>query len=645
MGCVQARSLEASSQVNGYASSPEKPAVGAGGGEAAKAGGGGGEGVHVVSLMSSTLGSLHVDYGDLDRAEEDAAAAAAAAAAEDDPVEAEIAAMKSQHLDPSQKWTGDSIDLSELESEGGAGGAPGSRQSIARARLHGAGLVEDGDDLGAWPEGDTTEEEEAAIDVGELMAGLDEEDDLVEGDRNAEVATGESSLAVKPLEGDAAEHVNLDACDHDDDDDESGSSKEAYLHRESIAAGFSGRPFRPPPILRIPSLVKEEVAADGGRGTALADKQLPGHPAELDRAPLASVADAGASPKPPADSNGVVDGASPEPGSPIFDLAVLIDVEHPAPAGTPGRRQSLDSQSWTPQKSPVSSGGGGAGSRGRLSFDGRRQLSPIALASGHNPGAVGTPNGDAAPARLSLSPDGSLFDPDLLASMEAAFHDSNKDNWHGAAAAGEPQPATIRAESKEAPAAAAHLLPPLQLPLSGEDAGHSALLAGFPAICPPRGMDGAVLYTTSLRGIFCTSSWPHTDEATAGGGSRARALLEALGVAVDERDVSLHLEYRDELRALLGPTVAPVPHLFVRGFHIGGAADIERLHEGQALVPLLQGLPQLEGKCMMCNGMRFVPCHACNGSRKLSDKGGAVLACSYCNENGLMRCPLCLPSP
>eukprot|EP00850_Spirogloea_muscicola_P019547 SM000193S05171 [mRNA] locus=s193:137475:140067:+ [translate_table: standard] len=586
MGCVQARSLEASSQVNGYASSPEKLAAGAGGGEAAKAGGGGGEGVHVVSLMSSTLGSLHVDYGDLDRAEEDATAAAAAAAAEDDPVEAEIAAMKSQHLDPSQKWTSDSIDLSELESEGGTGGAPGSRRSIARARLHGAGLVEDGDDLGAWPEGDTTEEEEAAIDIGELMAGLDEEDDLVEGDRDAEVAAGESSLTAKPSEGDAAQHVNVDGGDHDDDDDESGSSEEAHLHRESIAAGFSGRPFRPPPILRIPSLVKEEVAF----ATMLADKQHPGHPADLDRAPLASVVDAGASPKPPANSNGMVDGASPELGSPIFDLAVLIDVEHPTPAGTPGRRQSMDSQSWTPQKSPESSGGG-AGGRGRLSFDGRRQLSPIALARGHNPGAAGTPNGDAAPARLSLSPDGSLFDPDLLASMEAAFHDSNKDNWDGAAAAGEPQPVMVRPESKEAPAAGAHLLPPLQLP------------------------------------------------------TRARALLEALGVAVDERDVSLHLEYRDELRVLLGPTVGPVPHLFVRGFHIGGAADIERLHEGQALAPLLQGLPQLEGKCMMCNGMRFVPCHACNGSCKLSEKGGAVLACSYCNENGLMRCPLCLPSP
>eukprot|EP00850_Spirogloea_muscicola_P014318 SM000102S09176 [mRNA] locus=s102:45733:48372:- [translate_table: standard] len=643
MGCVQTRSLEASSQVNGYASSPEKPAAGAGSGEAAKAGGGG-EAVHVVSLMSSTLGSLQVDYGDLDRAEEDAAAAAAAAAAEDDPVEAEIAAMKSQHLGPSQKWTGDSIDLSELESEGGGGGAPGSRRSIARARLHGAGLVEDGYDLAAWPEGDTTEEEEAAIDIGELMAGLDEEDDLVEGDQDAEVVAVESSLAAKPVEGVAAAHVNVDATDHDDDDDESGSSEEAFLHRESVAAGFSGRPFRPPPILRIPSLVKEEVAADGGRGATLADKQHLGYPADLNRAPLASVADAGASPKPPADSNGLVVGASPEPGSPIFDLAVLIDVEHPTPAGTPGRRQSMDSQSWTPEKSPVSSGGG-AGGCGRLSFDGRRQLSPMALARGNNPGAAGTPNGDAAPARLSLSPDGSLFDPDLLASMEAAFHDSNKDNWHGAAAIGEPQPAMTRPEFKEAPAAAAHLLPPLQLPPSSDDAGHSALLAGFPAICPPCGMDGAVLYTTSLRGVHAHLHWPHTDKATAAGGSRARALLEALGVAVDERDVSLHLEYRDELRALLGPTVGPVPHLFVRGFHIGGAADIERLHEGQALAPLLQGLPRLEGKCMMCNGMRFVPCHACNGSRKLSEKGRAVLACSYCNENGLMRCPLCLPSP
>ncbi|GJN10242.1 hypothetical protein PR202_ga28320 [Eleusine coracana subsp. coracana] len=54
-------------------------------------------------------------------------------------------------------------------------------------------------------------------------------------------------------------------------------------------------------------------------------------------------------------------------------------------------------------------------------------------------------------------------------------------------------------------------------------------LLEFPARCPPGGERGAVLYTTTLRGVR------RTFEDCNG----VRALLECLGVAFQERDVSM----------------------------------------------------------------------------------------------------------
>lgn len=163
-------------------------------------------------------------------------------------------------------------------------------------------------------------------------------------------------------------------------------------------------------------------------------------------------------------------------------------------------------------------------------------------------------------------------------------------------------------------------------------------LLEFPVRCPPGGERGVVLYTTTLRGVR------RTFEDCNG----VRALLECLGAAFQERDVSMDRGLRDELWAVTGDKAVP-PRLFVRGRDLGGAAQVLALHEEGRLASLL--LPaaaaaaeqqRRRSKCDACGGLRFVVCGECDGSRKVFDGGhGAAARCRGCNENGLVMCPLC----
>ncbi|KAK3155287.1 hypothetical protein QOZ80_2BG0201240 [Eleusine coracana subsp. coracana] len=46
--------------------------------------------------------------------------------------------------------------------------------------------------------------------------------------------------------------------------------------------------------------------------------------------------------------------------------------------------------------------------------------------------------------------------------------------------------------------------------------------------------------------------------------------------------------------------------------------------------------------CSGCGGVRFVPCEECSGSCKVYlEEVGSFRRCPECNENGLVRCPLC----
>ncbi|KAK9289569.1 hypothetical protein L1049_007725 [Liquidambar formosana] len=160
-------------------------------------------------------------------------------------------------------------------------------------------------------------------------------------------------------------------------------------------------------------------------------------------------------------------------------------------------------------------------------------------------------------------------------------------------------------------------------------------LSDFEEKCPPAGGDSIILYTTSMRGIRKT----YEDCKT------IRFLLESLRVLFHERDVSMHVEFREELWKIMGSRVVP-PRLFIKGRYIGGADEVVKLHEQGKLRKLLQGIPLVQGNhpCSGCAGVRFVLCLNCNGSRRVfTDEGNdeSFIRCSQCNENGLVKCPIC----
>ncbi|GMP30529.1 hypothetical protein CsSME_00005154 [Camellia sinensis var. sinensis] len=166
--------------------------------------------------------------------------------------------------------------------------------------------------------------------------------------------------------------------------------------------------------------------------------------------------------------------------------------------------------------------------------------------------------------------------------------------------------------------------------------------------------DRVVLYFTSLRGVRKT----YEDCC------HVRVILKGIGVRVDERDVSMHSGFKEELRELLGDGFygGGLPRVFVGKKSIGGAEEIRRLHEEGRLEKVLDGCDWVVGGggggggvCEACGDIRFVPCETCSGSCKIyyevdydeddqefgdeSDCG--FHRCPDCNENGITRCPVC----
>ncbi|KAL5582326.1 hypothetical protein UlMin_014768 [Ulmus minor] len=168
-----------------------------------------------------------------------------------------------------------------------------------------------------------------------------------------------------------------------------------------------------------------------------------------------------------------------------------------------------------------------------------------------------------------------------------------------------------------------------------------------------------VLYFTSLRGVRKT----YEDCC------HVRVILKTIGVRVDERDVSMHSGFKDELKELLkeGFYTGGLPRVFLGKSYIGGAEEIRRLHEDGQLEKLLECCEKIAdggcdggGACEACGDIRFVPCETCSGSCKIyyeeddddeeeeeeeeeegDKKGYGFQRCPDCNENGLVRCPIC----
>ncbi|KAL3597107.1 hypothetical protein D5086_008744 [Populus alba] len=172
-----------------------------------------------------------------------------------------------------------------------------------------------------------------------------------------------------------------------------------------------------------------------------------------------------------------------------------------------------------------------------------------------------------------------------------------------------------------------------------------------------RSKDKLVVYFTSLRGVR------KTYEACC----HVRLILKSLGVRVDERDVSMHSGFKEELRELMGEGFSGggLPRVFIGRKYVGGAEEIRRMHEERQLEKLVEGCEMLgDGggggvgeACETCGDIRFVPCETCSGSCKIYYEGDdeeqeeleegeetgeyGFQRCPDCNENGLIRCPIC----
>lgn len=171
----------------------------------------------------------------------------------------------------------------------------------------------------------------------------------------------------------------------------------------------------------------------------------------------------------------------------------------------------------------------------------------------------------------------------------------------------------------------------------------------------PHEKDKLVIYFTSLRGVRKT----YEDCC------HVRVILKGLGVKVDERDVSMHSGFKEELKELLRKEYAGggLPRVFLGKKYIGGADEIRRMNEDGQLEKLVENCERIEdggvgssfvgnGVCEACGDIRFVPCEKCSGSckiyyeaeygeLKLEEDEYGFQRCPDCNENGLIRCPIC----
>ncbi|CAN8237142.1 unnamed protein product [Cochlearia groenlandica] len=164
----------------------------------------------------------------------------------------------------------------------------------------------------------------------------------------------------------------------------------------------------------------------------------------------------------------------------------------------------------------------------------------------------------------------------------------------------------------------------------------------FEEICPRGGEDSIIFYTTGLRGVRKTFEACRT----------VRFLLENHKVMYKERDVSMDLGFREEMWSLLGEKVTS-PRLFIKGRYIGGADEVVALNENGKFKKLLQGIQRIDSPCECCENERFLICITCHGSSRLvaeehnddAENGNGNdkmwIRCRDCNENGLVKCPLC----
>lgn len=261
-------------------------------------------------------------------------------------------------------------------------------------------------------------------------------------------------------------------------------------------------------------------------------------------------------------------------------------------------------------------------------------------------------SGAASPSRvgwLQMSPVGSVFsefDPEIIAGFRKALSEVSSASdalslWPSKPPKAPPQPS--KPNPKKAPSLQQDIITGMvkaTVSQFQDKIDRKRPTENFSIIkVPPGGEEKVVLYLTSLRGVR------KTYEDCCG----VRMVLMGYGIWVDERDVSMHQVFKEELKELVGGVT--LPRVFVKGMDVGGADEVKQLHEAGQMEQLLYGCNKVHADqygtaCDACGGVRFVSCHTCYGSCKvyLEDKGldgGVFQRCSHCNENGIIRCPLC----
>ncbi|KAL3880804.1 hypothetical protein ACJMK2_033012 [Sinanodonta woodiana] len=128
-----------------------------------------------------------------------------------------------------------------------------------------------------------------------------------------------------------------------------------------------------------------------------------------------------------------------------------------------------------------------------------------------------------------------------------------------------------------------------------------------------------------------------------------RKILQNHMIRYEERDLFMSKENQKELMERLGQNEIGVPQVFLDGIHVGGVEAIEALNESGELRERLQKFSKVmvRSSCDKCGGYRFMPCLVCHGSKKSVHRNDfteefCALRCMQCDENGLMRCDMCL---
>ncbi|TVU28520.1 hypothetical protein EJB05_20041, partial [Eragrostis curvula] len=254
--------------------------------------------------------------------------------------------------------------------------------------------------------------------------------------------------------------------------------------------------------------------------------------------------------------------------------------------------------------------------------------------------------------RAKTAPGSPEFDPDIIAAFRKALDEVSPlpDGLGGEEAGGkkrdgagdeEEEAGVKKREIQKFPGIVRARVSAFQQRIDAKLAKMAPPQPSLPPPPPPDSARKVVVYLTSLRGIRKTyeDCWS------------AKSILQGYGVRVDERDLSMHAGFKDELHAALGAP-ARLPQVFADGKHLGSAEEIRRMHETGELSGALKTCemapPSVVGKgialesCSGCGGVRFVPCEECSGSCKVFlEEVGSFRRCPECNENGLVRCPLC----